>query len=122
MIYNKIDALVEYGIRTELIKERDRFFVRNRLLTKLGLDDYEESDAVDTAETLEEILDAITDYAVVNGMLENDSVVYRDIFDTEIMGTLTPFPSTCISISLKPLLSRYSRNFFIFVRVDGISF
>ena len=122
MIYNKIDALVEYGIRTGLIKEADKFFVRNRLLTKLGLDDYEESDAVDTAETLEEILDAITDYAVVNGMLENDSVVYRDIFDTEIMGTLTPFPSTCISISLKPLLSRYSRNFFLFVRVDGISF
>ena len=122
MIYNKIDALVEYGIRTGLIKEADKFFVRNSLLTKLGLDDYEESDAVDTAETLEEILDAITDYAVVNGMLENDSVVYRDIFDTEIMGTLTPFPSTCISISLKPLLSRYSRNFFIFVRVDGISF
>lgn len=122
MIYNKIDALVEYGIRTGLIKEADKFFVRNRLLTKLGLDDYEESDAVDTAETLEEILDAITDYAVVNGMLESDSIVYRDIFDTEIMGTLTPFPSTCISISLKPLLSRYSRNFFIFVRVDGISF
>ncbi|MEE0409766.1 MAG: hypothetical protein UD759_03200, partial [Clostridia bacterium] len=121
MIYNKIDALVEYGIRTGLIKEADKFFVRNRLLTKLGLDDYEESDAVDTAETLEEILDAITDYAVVNGMLESDSIVYRDIFDTEIMETLTPFPSTCISISLKPLLSRYSRNFFIFVRVDGIS-
>lgn len=96
MIYNKIDALVEYGIRTGLIKEADKFFVRNRLLTKLGLDDYEESDAVDAAETLEEILDAITDYAVVNGMLESDSIVYRDIFDTEIMETLTPFPSTVI--------------------------
>ena len=122
MIYNKIDALVEYGIRTGLIKEADKFFVRNRLLTKLGLDEYIKPDDVDTSETLEEILEAITDYAAEKGLLENNSIVYRDIFDTEIMGTLTPFPSTCISISLKPLLSRYSRNFFIFVRVDGISF
>ena len=96
MIYKKIDALVEYGIKTGLIKEYDRNFVRNRLLTKLGLDEYIKPDDVDTSETLEEILDAITDYAAEKGLLENNSIVYRDIFDTEIMETLTPFPSTVI--------------------------
>ena len=96
MIYKKIDALVEYGIKTGLIKEYDRNFVRNRLLTKLGLDEYIKPDDVDTSETLEEILEAITDYAAEKGLLENNSIVYRDIFDTEIMETLTPFPSTVI--------------------------
>lgn len=97
MIYTKIDMLVEYGVKTGLICEADRMYVRNRLLTKLGLDTYETSENVDTTENLEEILNAITDYAAENGMLENNSIVYRDIFDTEIMDTLTPFPSTVIN-------------------------
>ena len=42
-------------------------------------------------------MDAICDYAAENGMLENNSIVYRDIFDTEIMDTLTPYPSTVIN-------------------------
>lgn len=97
MIYKKIDELVAYGIKTGLIDETDRIYVRNRLLTKLGLDSYEETNVLEPLETLEEILDAITDYAAENGILENNSIVYRDIFDTEIMDTLTPYPSTVIN-------------------------
>ena len=96
MIYNKIDELINYAIDAELISESDKIYVRNRLLTKLGLDDYEVTDSCDKSNTLEEILDAITDYAAENGLLENNSIVYRDIFDTEIMDTVTPFPSTVI--------------------------
>ncbi|MBQ2615177.1 MAG: UDP-glucose--hexose-1-phosphate uridylyltransferase [Clostridia bacterium] len=97
MIYEAIDKLVSYGVLTGLIDDADRFYVRNRLLTKLHLDSYEETGAeCSGAEELDEILTAITDYAAENGMLENNSVVYRDIFDTEIMETLTPFPSTVI--------------------------
>ena len=44
---------------------------------------------------LEDILEEITDYAVEQGMIE-DSVVYRDLFDTKIMGKLVPAPSTVI--------------------------
>jgi UDPglucose--hexose-1-phosphate uridylyltransferase len=96
MIYNKIDDLINYAINAELINESDKIYVRNRLLTKLGLDDYEVTDSCDKSNMLEEILDAITDYAAENGLLENNSIVYRDIFDTEIMDTVTPFPSTVI--------------------------
>ena len=96
MIYNKIDELINYAINAELISENDKIYVRNRLLTKLGLDDYEVTDSCDKSNMLEEILDAITDYAAENGLLENNSIVYRDIFDTEIMDTVTPFPSTVI--------------------------
>lgn len=97
MIYEEIDRLVSYGVLTGLIDESDKIYVRNRLLTKLGLDAYEETGKECKAiEELDEILSNITDYAVSKGMLENDSVVYRDIFDTEIMDTITPYPSTVI--------------------------
>ena len=96
LIYEKIDQLVSYGIRTGLISESDKLYVRNRLLTKLGLDEYIKPTSYNEAQNLEEILNAITDYAAENGLLENNSIVYRDIFDTEIMDTLTPYPSTVI--------------------------
>ena len=95
MICSNIDRLVSYGVLTGLIDEGDKIYVRNQLLTKLGLDSYEPTGAEckDVSE-LDEILEGITDYAVSMGMLEHDSIVYRDIFDTAIMDTLTPYPST----------------------------
>lgn len=94
MVYEGIDKLVSYGIMTGLIKQGDAIYVRNRLLTKLGLDSYEETGAVcSSIEELDEILDSLVDYAAENGLLENNSIVYRDIFDTELMDTLTPMPS-----------------------------
>ena len=97
MIFEQIDKLVSYGLLTGLISHQDKMYVRNRLLTKLNLDSYEETGAVckDVSE-LDGILNAICDYAAENGMLENNSIVYRDIFDTEIMDVLTPYPSSVI--------------------------
>ena len=97
MIFEKIDKLLSYGIKTGLIKECDRVYVCNRLLSKLKLDSYEYTGAqFDKNDELEDILESINDYAVENGLIENDSIVYRDIFDTNIMDTLTPYPSTVI--------------------------
>ena len=98
MIYQNIDRLVSYGLLTGLIEQSDKMYVRNRLLTKFNLDEYEETDAVCTdVSELDEILEGILDYAAEKGLLENNSVVYRDIFDTEIMDTLTPYPSACFT-------------------------
>ena len=97
MIYELIDKLVSYGVLTGLIGEEDKIYVTNSLLKKLELDSYKQTGAVcRNPDELFEILDGITDYAVSKGMLEHDSIVYRDIFDTDIMNTLTPFPSTII--------------------------
>ena len=97
MIYEAIDKLISYGILTELIEESDKIYVRNRLLALLKLDSYEETGKkCESIEELDEILDTITDYAVKNGLVENDSIVYRDIFDTAVMNILTPYPSTVI--------------------------
>jgi UDPglucose--hexose-1-phosphate uridylyltransferase len=99
MIFEAIDKLVSYGELTELIDKTDRIYVRNSLLAKLGIDSYEPTGAVcRSVDELEGILDEITDYAAERGMLENNSIVYRDIFDTEIMDTLTPYPSLVIEL------------------------
>ena len=98
MIYEQIDKLLSYGIITRLIEENDEVYARNRILALMKLDTYEKTGKKCNSITeLEEILESITDYAAQNGLIENDSIVYRDMFDTALMDILTPYPSTIIS-------------------------
>ena len=91
MINTKIAQLVNYGIKTGLIEEDDKICITNNLLEALSLTDYVEPDEVPEAE-LEDILGGLLDYAVSAGIIE-DSTTYRDLFDTRLMGILTPRPS-----------------------------
>ncbi len=91
MINLKIAQLVNYALDHSLIEQEDKIYITNQLLEALGLDDYAEPEDVTAAE-LEDILGGILDYAVEKGIIE-DSIVYRDLFDTKIMGILTPRPS-----------------------------
>lgn len=93
-VYEGIAALAAYGVRTGLIEEADRTWVINRLLEALELDAFEAAD-VTGEPALTEILDTLLDYACSNGLCQ-DSVVYRDLFDTRLMGLLTPRPSAVI--------------------------
>ena len=95
MIFNSIEKLVTYGLETGLITEEDRIFTTNELLELLNLDEYEEPEETYTDVELESTLAEILDYACENGLLE-DSIVYRDLFDTRIMGLLTPRPHEVI--------------------------
>ena len=98
MIFTSIDKLVSYGIMTGLIKNEDKTYVTNRLLQKLGLDSYEPTGEVCHNESeFGDILGSIIDYAASKDMVDGESIVSRDIFDTEIMDILTPYPSTVIS-------------------------
>ena len=97
-INKQIDRLISYGIITGLIEETDKIYVRNRVLALLKLDSYEETgEKCDSIEELDAILDSITDYAVEKGLVEDDSIAYRDIFDTAVMDVLTPYPSTVVN-------------------------
>ena len=97
MIYNSIKKLVQYGLERGLVREEDRIYTINRLLELFGEEEYEEPEEeykhVDLEETLKELLD----YAAKKGILENNSIVYRDLFDTKIMGCLVPRPSEVIA-------------------------
>lgn len=88
-------ALVNYAEKEGLIESADRIYSQNRILEALKLDGIESCE-VKAQYELEFILKAILDYACENGLCEN-SVVYRDLFDTKLMGLLTPRPSEVIN-------------------------
>ena len=94
MICNAINKLIHYGVTTGLVDELDKVFVTNQILEALHISEYEEMECQEETD-LEEILKEINDYAVEAGLIE-DSVVYRDLFDTKIMGKLVPLPSRVI--------------------------
>ena len=84
-----ITALVQYGIDKKLIEPCDKVFIINQLLTPLQLDSYEPAEI--RAMSLEQILKGLTDYAVNRGIIADD-ITSRDLFDTKLMGILTPPP------------------------------
>lgn len=91
MLFGKIKALVEYGVRTGLIEAEDTIYTRNRLLEALCEEDYADEEA-EQSENLALLLDGLCDEAVKRGIIE-DGATSRDLFDTKLMGLLTPRPS-----------------------------
>ena len=89
-----IDSLVSYAMNTGLAEPCDHQVLTNRLLDILHKDDYAPSDEPQS-EDLEEILAGLLDYAVANGLCD-DGITARDIFDTRIMGAVTPMPREVI--------------------------
>ena len=91
MLFGKIKALVEYGVKTALIEAEDAIYVRNRLLEAFHEDDYADEPA-ETFETLQGLLNGLCDEAVERGII-GDGITERDLFDTKLMGELTMRPS-----------------------------
>ena len=89
-----IDSLVSYAMNTGLAEPCDHQVLTNRLLDILHKDDYAPSDEPQS-EDLEEILAGLLDYAVANGLCD-DGITARDIFDTRLMGAVTPMPREVI--------------------------
>ncbi len=89
-----IDALLSYVMNKGLAAPEDHQVLLNRLLDILHLDSYEPSDEP-LSENLEEILKGILDYACREGLCQ-DNITARDIFDTRIMGAVTPMPREII--------------------------
>ena len=89
-----LESLISYAMNHGLAEPADHQVLLNRLLDLLHMDDYEPSHEIQT-EDLEEILRGILDYACEKGLCE-DNITARDIFDTRIMGALTPMPREVI--------------------------
>ncbi len=90
-----LESLVSYAMNCGLAQPEDHQVLLNRLLDLLQLDDYVPSGELQSEE-LEEILAGILDYAVEKGLCD-DNITARDIFDTRIMGALTPMPREIIA-------------------------
>lgn len=99
MIQTDIRKLVAYGVQTGLVPETDVIFTINRLLELFGLDELEEGteEITMTEEELPVVLARMMDYAYEKGIMTENSIVYRDLFDTKIMSMLMPRPSEVIN-------------------------
>lgn len=89
---NAVTALLDYAEKTELIHPCERVWARNTVLDALQLNAVPEL-AVAEGASLQEILDVFLDDAFERGVLEENTMTYRDLLDTEIMGRLTPRPA-----------------------------
>lgn len=97
-IQSDIRKLVSYGVITGLVPGEDRIFTVNRLLELFGLEELESAEQPpEMAEgELEEVLNSMCEYAYARGLLAENTVTYRDLFDTKIMSMLMPRPSEVI--------------------------
>ncbi len=91
MIFKAVSELISYAENCGLIEECDRVWARNRIMDALKISEWKDAPECEKR-TLEAILGDILDYAVEKGLTDGD-VTSRDLFDTEIMGRLTPRPS-----------------------------
>lgn len=98
-----ITKLVEYGKVTGLITEEDEIYARNRIMERLKEDEYEEPCPKPEVKTedLPDILGGLCDLAFENGLISDNTVTMRDLFDTELMNCLMPRPSEVISLFKK---------------------
>ncbi|OUQ25229.1 UDP-glucose--hexose-1-phosphate uridylyltransferase [Flavonifractor sp. An135] len=96
MVDRAIEQLLTYALRKGLIQPCEEHWAANALLEVLELDSYaptgEEVGEVD----LPAVLDELMDDAYARGVMKENSIVYRDLFDTKIMGALTPRPAQVI--------------------------
>ena len=92
MISTAIQQLVNYGLDTGLILPDDEIYIRNQLLMTMQLDSFTEPEGDVCYTDLESILKTLVDDAVARGVCEDNSTA-RDLFDTKLMGVLTPRPS-----------------------------
>lgn len=91
-----VRGLLEYGLKTGLVDPQDQIYTRNRILEVMQLDAYEEPQAALQEMSLKDILAGLMDDAYDRGVLQENSVAYRDLFDTKLMATLVPAPHQVI--------------------------
>lgn len=110
VIEKGISRLTAYGLKTGLIKKEDIRWTINSILSELGIYETALSDGqieeecgniaaqeLESGAYLESCLSVLCDYAAEKGLIEENTVVYRDLFDTRLMGILTPRPSELIA-------------------------
>lgn len=91
MICRDIQLLIDYSVKNGLIQPIDEIVIRNRLMNILGVHDWEEPEKSQCDLSIDEILERLIRYAVDNSIIE-DTANSRDLFDTKLMGEVTPLP------------------------------
>ncbi len=92
MLQESIKKLVEYGIQSGLTPECERIYTTNLLLDLFDEDEYTDPEVDLSNLSLEDILEDLLNVAVEKNLIE-DSITYRDLFDTKVMNCLCPRPA-----------------------------
>ncbi len=96
-IQHDLGRLAAFALKNELITEQDLCYSINQALEILGLDDFTgHLPTEDIPDAPTEILENILDWSFENGLFENNTAVYRDLFDSKIMNAFVPRPSQVI--------------------------
>ncbi|MBE6553188.1 MAG: UDP-glucose--hexose-1-phosphate uridylyltransferase [Ruminococcaceae bacterium] len=95
-VCNLIRDLVAYAEREGLSDPFDRVFYINRLMDEMQVSDYTPDSPVAEEKPLEEILGALCDAAIEAEIIPDCGITGRDLFDTRLMGILTPRPSEVV--------------------------
>ncbi len=95
-ICTAIQQLIDYSVNNNLITKDDELVVRNMLMDALRVSDWEEDTIMGrTDASVDDILKPLVDYACEHGVIE-DTTANRDLFDTKLMGVVTPMPREII--------------------------
>ena len=110
---HEINRLLNYGLQNGMIYEDDIDYSANLLVDLLKLDTFEKEDIDEKLETANDIIENILSYAVKKGLVE-DSVVFKDLFDTKLMNCIMPRPSEVINQfnNLKEVSSKDATDYF----------
>ena len=95
-VNESIAKLAAYALQKGLIAECEYMWAVNAILDVLRLDSWEDPGRYAGEVDLPETLDVLLDDACARGVLAENSVVYRDLLDSELMGRLTPRPAQVI--------------------------
>jgi UDPglucose--hexose-1-phosphate uridylyltransferase len=95
MICADIQRLIDYSVKSGLITGDDALVVRNMLMDTLCVSEWTEVPAADCDLPIDDILAPLIDYACETGVIE-DTTANRDLFDTKLMGIVTPMPREVI--------------------------
>lgn len=83
-----IENLLAYALEKSLILEDDKIITRNNLYDLFNFQPVNPPENPGNSD-LETILETLLEYAVSEGLI-NDTITEKDLFDTRIMGFLTP--------------------------------
>ena len=105
-LQKEIKKLVTYGLKHQLIMPEDEIYTINQYLEVFRLDEYNNPDIEGEEIVLPEVLNNLTDAAYDRYIIKSDDIVTRDLFDTKLMGIMTPKPSQVI----KEFRERYKES------------
>ena len=105
MICSDIQRLIDYSVRYHLIEKADEIVIRNMLMDTLHVYDWVDEHVAEGDLSIYDLFKPLIDYACEQGVIE-DTTANRDLFDTKLMGIVTPLPSAVI----REFTARYAES------------